>query len=463
MVLVPGVAMADSPPSNRTPAFDEFNTESALSRYGQRTGSVLMIDQAVKLALKNNRGILNAELGVEKATDGLDAMKTKRLPQLKVGVFESYHITDEAFTLSEGEIGEYPLPTPPGGEIDIPPSALEIATVDDFTTLVTASVALPLSQQYPIGLGIQQHQLAENMADQQLRSKRQSTVKRVKDLYYSILRTEASLAATLANVEYLDALAENVARNVEQQRVLLSDSLSTQTEVARARQRAMSEEDSIASQHEQMNLLLGRDIETPFWLSLVPDPEDFSVDPLQAERTALAQRPSVQMAKLKEQHAKLDVKIKKWEYIPDLSIEVRYTSQFGSKFIPENLASVGLFASWDVWDWGRRSHEISAKNVELRQAKIQIREAEARVRIDVNNKIRSLRQAEARVPISRLAADAAEEKLRVARNKYAEQSILIDDLLRASSDLASARRDVEDAKLGVWMSWTDLLKAMGEE
>ena len=81
----------------------------------------------------------------------------------------------------------------------------------------------------------------------------------------------------------------------------------------------------------------------------------------------------------------------------------------------------------------------------------------------MNEKIRALKQSEARVPVARLAAAASEEKLRVAQNQYAEQAILIDDLLRASADVVQARRNVEDAKLGVWMSWTDLKKAMGEE
>ena len=124
---------------------------------------------------------------------------------------------------------------------------------------------------------------------------------------------------------------------------------------------------------------------------------------------------------------------------------------------------MGILASWDIWDWGARSHEISAKKVELRQAQNRIREAEARVRVDVNQKVRSLRQSEARVPVTRLAAEAAEEKLRVAQNQYDEQAILIEDLLQASAGVVKARRDVEDAKLAVWVSWTDLKKAMGEE
>ena len=182
-----------------------------------------------------------------------------------------------------------------------------------------------------------------------------------------------------------------------------------------------------------------------------------------AEAQALSQRPAVKDATLRRQGAELGVKMKKAEYIPDVSLEVRYTSPIGAKFVPKNLASVGVFASWDVWDWGKRSHEVAAKNLELEQARNNLREVQARVRADVNRKIRALRQAEARIPVAQLAERTAREKLRVAENRYREGAVLIEDVLEAESDLANSRRDTEEAKLGVWKGWADLQRAMGEE
>ncbi len=418
---------------------------------------LLTLDQAVDLALGNNRGVKNAGLEVAKAADDVAAMKALRFPQIDVGLYESYHLTNESFTFPEGAFGDYEDIGP------IPATETKIDSVNDFTTLVTARVALPVSQQYRIGLGVEQREVAEDMATQQLRSKRQSTSKDVKDLYYAILKNQASLTATRASVKYLTGLSGVVSRYVQQQRALAADSLEVRTELARAKQRELEEHDEIASQQEEMNILLGRAIETPFRLTSLPGPERLAVDPLAAEADALAQRPLIKDAKLKEEHAELGVKIKKSEYIPDVSVEVRYTSPFGAKFVPENLGTVGLFASWDVWDWGKRSHEVAAKNLALQQAKNQLREAQAQVRADVNKKIRGLAQAEARIPVALLAEETAREKLRVSENKYHQQSALIEDVLKAEADLAKGKRDVEEAKLGVWKSWTDLQKAMGEE
>lgn len=418
---------------------------------------ILMLDEAVDLALANNRGVKNAAIEVAKAADGTAAMRALRFPQIDVGVYESYHFTNESFTFPEGSFGDFPVVGP------IPPEDTEIDSVRDFTTLVTASVGLPLSQQYRLGLGVEQHEVAEDMATQELRAKRQGTAKNVKDLYYSILRSEASLRATQASITYLSGLEGVASRNVQQQRALRSDLLEVRTELARARQRELQEHDALASEREEMNVLLGRTIDTPFRVSSLPGPARLAVDPTAAEAEALARRPLIKEARLNERHAELGVKIKRSEYIPEVSLEVRYTSPFGAEFVPKNLGSVGLFARWDVWDWGKRAHEVSAKNLALAQARNKVREAQDRVRLDVNQKVRALAQAEARVPVAELAEETAREKLRVNENKYRQQVALVEDVLKAEARLASARRDVEDAKLGVWKSWTDLQKAMGEE
>ena len=125
-----------------------------------------------------------------------------------------------SFTFAPGSLGEYPVDIPglPEQTIQIPNQETQIDSAKDFTTLVTARVALPVSQQYRLGLGVEQKEVQEDRAGQQLRSTRQSTAQNAKDLYFSILRSEAALRATRASVVYLQGLSGVVARNVQQRR-----------------------------------------------------------------------------------------------------------------------------------------------------------------------------------------------------------------------------------------------------
>ena len=49
----------------------------------QPTGEVLTLDEAINIALRDNRSIKNARLGVEKSDEQLAATRTARLPVIK--------------------------------------------------------------------------------------------------------------------------------------------------------------------------------------------------------------------------------------------------------------------------------------------------------------------------------------------------------------------------------------------
>ena len=46
------------------------------------------------------------------------------------------------------------------------------------------------------------------------------------------------------------------------------------------------------------------------------------------------------------------------KFLPEVSFDVRFLSPYGVEFIPEEQATVGFYASWDVFDWGRRYQEV---------------------------------------------------------------------------------------------------------
>ena len=82
---------------------------------------------------------------------------------------------------------------------------------------------------------------------------------------------------------------------------------------------------------------------------------------------------------------------------------------------------------------------------------------------EVNQKIRDLENAMDVTSTKPMAQRAAREKLRVMTNKYAEDAILLDDLLKAESDLAQANDDYQEATLAVLSAAAQLENALGEE
>ena len=111
-------------------------------------GSVVTLEQAITLALHNNRQVKNAVLEVDKAADRVAQAQTRRLPALDVQVLESYLLTPIDFTFKQGTFGTFP------GTGPIPAKDTTIRTERKPATIVAARVTQPLSQLYRIGLSV---------------------------------------------------------------------------------------------------------------------------------------------------------------------------------------------------------------------------------------------------------------------------------------------------------------------
>src|ERR1700755_1947804 len=87
-------------------------TASPLSVRAQQSGAepaeVLTLDQAISLALRDNRGVKNAQLGVGKVGDDVAAARTYRLPKFEFNALAGQQVLSPDFTFTKGVLGTYP-------------------------------------------------------------------------------------------------------------------------------------------------------------------------------------------------------------------------------------------------------------------------------------------------------------------------------------------------------------------
>src|SRR5262249_42901162 len=255
------------------------------------------------------------------------------------------------------------------------------------TAIFTTRISQPLSQLHSINLNLKQLELKGELAREELRAKRLSITKDVKRAYYGLLQTQSALEASLENVKLYKELERLTGDYLAQRVVLRTESLDVKSRLAQAEYDATKLEDQIGVQKQQLNLLLGRDVLTDFSVSAVADIEGFEADLVSARARALQQRPELREARLKVQQAERDRRIKKAEFIPEVSATFQHfaTANFSS-FIPKSYMNIGVSVSWEVFDWGRKKHELAEKDMATTQAKNSVRDAESSVLIDVNEK-----------------------------------------------------------------------------
>jgi len=418
---------------------------------------MLTLEQAVALALQNNRQVYNATLEVGKKTDQAAAARTQWFPVFDVNVLESYLLTPVDFTFHQGALGTFPSTGP------IPARDTTIRTERRPTTFVSAKVTQPLSQLYRIGLNVQLQEVGGAVAHEELRRQRQSVVHDVKQVYYGILQTLSSIEAldvTLQSYRELDRL---VAEYVRQHKALKVDRLEVKTRLAKAEYDLLRLRDMLASQQEQLNNLMGLDIRTEFRVNPVSDILPDTMGQTAASTRALAQRPELKAAQLKVQQAEYDRRIKLAEYIPNLSLAFTYLSPVNIDFLPKNIATVGVLLTWDVFDWGRKKQEVAERSKTVAQARTTVSDTENTIMLDVRSRLRTVQEQAALLQVNQLVQETAKEKLRIATDRYAQQAALLQDVLQAQANLAEANQQYQQGLLSFWTARADLEKALGEE
>ncbi len=418
----------------------------------------LKLEEAIELALDRNAAVVNAKLEVEKAGDRLAAYRTRLRPNTSFYALAAQQLRPVDFTIERGQLGNFASTGP------IPSNDVKLSTPLEPTGLLVGKVAQPLSGIYKVRLTLASLNIGKRLAEEDVRAQRQDLVWNVKRLYYDIQQTESSLEVAHQMAKLYRETERLTAGYVVQQVALEADHLEAQTQFARAEQEELTLSDRLASSKEQLNQLLGRDVTTEFTVSPIQEAGGLPIELVEARRQALEQRPEVRQSQLKIQQAQQDLKIKRSEYIPDVTAEFNSMTLVNfSSFLPGQTASVGVSVTWEPFDWGRKKHEAAEKRRTVEQAKNTELDARNKVLVDVDEKFRKLQQIRAQFRVARLNQKTAVERLRITNRKYELQAALFRNVLESQSTLQKANDDYIQTLAKLWTAKAEFEHAIGED
>jgi len=417
----------------------------------------LTLDRAIQLAVENNRQIQTAALQLQKANEDVEVARTHRLPVFDIQGQAAQLLTPVDFAFPQGAFGEFP------GVGPIPATDTDVSVPRQLTYYFSSQVSQPITQLFRIGLGIDSARATSALEQEHLNAQRLSVTNSVKRLYFAILQSESALDSTEQAIALYRELDRTLEVRVAQKVALRADSLDVQFRLAKEELTRTTYQNTLASQKEQLNQLLGRDVRTDFVVEPVTALSIAEVDVEAARTRALENRPDLREARLKVEQADLDRRLKKADRIPELSVAVSYSSYFNIDVMPTNLATAGLQLKWEPFDWGRKGHELAAKTHTVTQARLAVRDTEDRIIVDVNNRFRTLSEKRALLNVARMAQATSREKLRVKTNQYQVQAALLPDVLQLRTEQASSDDQYQQALLAFWTAKADFENAIGEE
>lgn len=417
----------------------------------------MTVDQAVSIAIANNRNLKIYSLSVDSSKEKLEADKTHRYPSFSTYIFASQLLKPISFTVPAGQFGTFPSTGP------IPATDTPITTPSQPTAYVMANASQPLLTLYKINLHIQGQELSVQQSAAKLREERISLTDDVRQAYYKVVQIQNAIEATQASIKQYQELDRISTQYLLEKVVLKSEALDVKAKLAQEQYKLLESQDQLQTAKETLNNLLGRDINTPFRAINVAELSSTEDNLAAAQALALEQQPKIKEAELTVKQAENARRFTKSQYLPDLAASFHYLSPFGVNFVPTNIMGLGFEFNWEPFDWGRRKHEVNEKTIEVEQSKLNLDDTRTQTLINVNTQFRALHEARVLVTVAEAKRASSQEKLQEVTYQYQQKTALLRDVLQQQASVDGANSDYNDAMAKFWTAKASFQKAIGEE
>lgn len=421
------------------------------------SAQTLSLDEAIALGVAHNRTVANAELQANKSELDEATARSRRMPTFKIDAQASQLLQPVDLTFARGAFGTLP------GVGPVPATDATVTTPARLSAVVNAQASQPLTPLIKLNLNVHISEMSTAYAREQARDSRLAVVGEIKRAYYAIAQTQSALDANQQRLALLREVGRVVALRTAQQVALAADRLSVDARVAETELTRLKLEHAVASQKEQLNQLLGRDVREPFDVVDVPDAQLVEIDLATAQARALDARPDVREARIKLQQTELARKVAKADFVPDVAFTVSYLSPLNIDGAPRQIATAAIQAQWEPFDWGRRGRTVAAKDLEIRQARNAVHDSESQALLDINNRFRRLAEARAELRTVRANQDVARENARMRAAQYEIKAALLSDVLQTQSTAADADAQYQQALAAFWTARAEFERALGEE
>lgn len=417
----------------------------------------LSLEQAIDLALQQNRDIKLAQLGVVDSEHKKEIARSAYFPHIK-NESSILHITELAgVEIPAGAFGTHPDTGPiPGQNLFLDQGAL---------TSYTSGTGLdqPFTQMFKIHESNRAAIADINTAKIQVNQAQNEVALKVRQLYYGILIAQLKQQAAEEEVAASRVKLQESTDAVKQGSALDVAVLESRASFLDAGQTALTQKLQIHDLMVTLDDLLGLPLTTD--LQLDADTSVASVPtPSREECIQIAQQhsPDIQSAEQAVVKAKAGLGAAKDAYIPDITGLARYSYQSGVPLLVHNFGTFGVSFSYDLFDGGRRNSQIKDSRTILSQAQLNLAKVEEEVAVQVESAYDRVEQLQNLVSVAQEVLQARTEAARLTDRQFEQNAALASARAEAHAKALSARASSLEANLGLSLAQGELKKTIGE-
>jgi len=403
-------------------------------------GNLLTLKDCINIALKQSPLIKTSELDIDASSEGYKASRGAILPRLDLNA--SY--------LKENQ----DIPFIPAQSIKIP------AKFSDEVYSWNISMKIPLYEGGRLWSQINVSSIEKEIQGLKRDFTIQDVIANVTNTFNKLLQLKELRSAYQKSVEALERQRENTSLLVKTGRAANIELLRIDVQLANERQNLIKTEEAMNRTKNTLAFLMGiksiEGIEVSGSLEKNERLESVNVDEL------IRARPDVLLLEKRVAQSKIKVDIASSKRYPSVSLVGNYGNRAGSGMNDrEEVWEAGVVASLNIFDGGITSAEIRREKILLEKAKEELRQTELRARLEIENALSLLKEAEERLKASEKAVAQSEEALRIEELKYKTGAGTITDVLLAQSAMSLSNANYYQALYDYNTALTEYKRAAG--
>ncbi len=417
----------------------------------------MTLNDAVRIALKQNPTILNAIQQIRLTRGQLIEVVSQAVP--KLGITSGYNQTQESLTVNGrggNESQTISIPNPNGGN----PTVLSLGGGRQDVQNQTWNIQFQGSQLIFDGgatiAGIQAGGAAYESAFFSLRSTIDNIVSQIITQFYQIVLNRALIVAQQQNVALLQQQVQDQQNRYEAGTVPRFNVLQAEVQLANAKPPLIQAENNYRIALYQLVQLLGMDYpkghpsEVPFNVVGTLGYNLRRVNADESIRIAIARNPSLkaQRQNILVNASNVNVQIAGWLPTINANAGYEYTNDLASSNLAQTVQGwfFGATGTWNIWDGGATYGRVAQAKAQLMQAKNNYDNSIRQVVLDVQVAISNLQQAQETIDATTASVVQATEALRLSRERLDAGAGTQLDVLNAQTQLLTAQSNVLQAR-----------------
>ncbi|WP_182186141.1 TolC family protein [Pectinatus frisingensis] len=390
----------------------------------------LSIDQAVQMALQNNLDIKIASQKENQAQAELNGTKAKYGFTITLG---------NTTTVSNGADAHYER---------------------DNNTSVSATYPLYTAGKKQLNTAIKEQSMTQSTLNTQrtIENIKYDTVK----AYYDILEAQQNIDVDQESVNNYDKHLTNVQQLYSAGSVPKSDLLRSEVALSNAKQDLIKARNSYDISVITFKNIIKMNRDEPLQLT-----DTFRYIPFDYQMPyclsyAADNRKDLTEAKLDYEIAQKNVELAKADYKP--TVDASVSSNWDKQVLPSDMDhdyTIGVSASWNVFDNGLTKANVNAAEAELNQAQLTLQQKNDSIDLEVRQAYLNMQEAEKRFNSTQTAVAQAEEDFFIAQEKYRVGAGTTLDVTDAQLALSTARLNYISAQYDYARYKAELENTMG--